>query len=220
MNWYFASGDLDFFWKEQILRLSWLPNIYRTDIGFGWSGIMSLWLDYPFRLVLKLLSTIGLSWFFIEKILWLSVFLIAVYSSYHLAKYILQSRFFSWIASFIYVANTYFLLLFSGGQLGVAFAYAFSPFVLFCFMESADTINPKIKKVLTNGLCLALLIAFDLRLTCLLLGVIVLYQIFTKTFHFLKIGISLLVAVLIHSFWILPTVLTRTGPSVVVAAKN
>jgi len=214
MNWYFASGDLDFFWKEQILRLSWLPNIYRTDIGFGWSGIMSLWLDYPFRLVLKLLSTIGLSWFFIEKILWLSVFLIAVYSSYHLAKYILQSRFFSWIASFIYVANTYFLLLFSGGQLGVAFAYAFSPFVLFCFMESADTINPKIKKVLTNGLCLALLIAFDLRLTCLLLGVIVLYQIFTKTFHFLKIGISLLVAALIHSFWILPTIVTRTGPSV------
>ncbi|MBU1326613.1 hypothetical protein KKB64_05335 [Patescibacteria group bacterium] len=214
MNWYFSSGDLDFFWKEQIQHLSWLPNIYRTDVGFGWSGIISLWLDYPFRLVLKLLSTIGLSWFLIEKILWVSVFIIAVYSSYHLAKYILQSRLISWLASLIYSTNTYFLLLFSGGQLGVAFAYAFAPFVLLKFIESRNKEQrTKNKELITNGLWLAVLIIFDLRLACLLLGAIVLYQMCTKTFYFFKIGVSLFVAALIHSFWILPTILTHANPS-------
>ena len=70
------------------------------------------------------------------------------------------------------------------------------------------------KELITNGLCLALLVTFDLRLAYLLLGVIVLYQIFVKTFHFLRMGISLFVAVLIHLFWILPTIMTRIGPSV------
>ncbi len=214
MNWYLSSGDLDFFWKEQIQHLSWIPNVFRTDVGFGWSGIMSLWLDYPFRLVLKLLSAIGLSWFFIEKLLWMAVFIIAAYSSYCLAKYILKSRLSSWLASFIYIANTYFLLLFSGGQLGVALAYAFAPFVLFRFIESLDTKKPTIKKAITNGLWLTLLIIFDLRLAYLAFGVIFLYQIISRRFHIRSTSISVLVAMAVHAFWILPTIMTQTGPSV------
>ena len=208
---YFSSGDLDFFWKEQIQRLSWLPNVFRKDVSFGQSSLMSLWLDYPFRLILKLFSTIGLSWFVIEKILWASVFILAITSSYRLAKYVLRSRLSAWLAGFIYIANTYFLLLFSGGQLGVALAYAFAPFVSLQFMKFIDTKNLKVKATFINGLSFALLVGFDLRLAYLTFGMIMLYGIWKKTFHFFHIGISLFIAGLLHLFWILPILMTHIG---------
>ncbi len=74
--------------------------------------------------------------------------------------------------------------------------------------------NPKIKKALTNGLCLALLIIFDLRIAYVIFGLIMLYQIISKTLHIRTTSISVFVAVAIHSFWILPTILTGTGPSI------
>ncbi len=200
MNWYFASGDMVFFWREQIEALSWLPNVFRQDQGFGFSNLLSLWLDYPFRVVVKLLSTLGLSWFFIEKLLWTSVFLLAVYSSYRLATHVLGKSPFTYLSSLIYATNTYILLLFSGGQLGVALAYALSPLVLFRFVKYQKT---DVRQQITNGLWFALLVAFDLRLACLMLGVIVLWGI--RSF------VPFLVAASVHLFWILPTVPASRG---------
>lgn len=178
MNWYFSSGDLDFFWGEQLESLSWLPDVRH--------GLFTLWLDYPFRLLLKLLASVGFSWFFIEKLLWVSVFVLAVYSSYKLTK--------SLIGSLIYSTNTYFLLLFSGGQLGVAAAYALTPLVLVKFEQK----NP-----ITSGLWLALLIIFDLRIAYLIVGAIILYRR-----HFI---VPLCIAASIHLYWILPTVFASSG---------
>ncbi len=201
--WYFASGDLEFFWKEQLQVLSWLPQVFREDIGFGFNMLLSLWLDYPFRIVLKILSGMGLSWFIIEKLLWLSVLLLAVYSSYLLASRILGKNVFTYLAPVIYATNSYFLLLFSGGQLGVAFAYAIAPFVLMKFLQG---------KAIANGLWLALLVVFDLRIAYLVVGAIVLYLILEKKFSsFYSLGISLAVAASVHLYWILPTVLASRG---------
>jgi len=192
MNWYFASGDMGFFWPEQMQALSWLPQVFYKEYGFGFNGLLSLWLDYPFRVFVKLLSTAGLSWFIIEKLLWLSVFALAVYSAYLLTKH--------WIGSLIFAANTYILLLFSGGQLGVAFAYAFSPFVLFRFITYQ---KGTVKTHIVNGLWFALLILFDLRIAYLMLGAIVLYG--------LKSVVPLFVAASVHLYWILPTLLASRG---------
>jgi hypothetical protein len=233
MQWYFSSGDLDFFWKEQLQSFSWLPQVFRKDVGFGVSGVLSLWLDYPFRLVLKILSSSGLSWFIIEKLLWLSVFVIGIYSSYCLAKYILKTRLSSGIASFIYIANTYFLLLFGGRQLGVALAYSLSPLVLLKFIQFIDTtleLRGKSyelrKKTIGNGLSLALLVCFDLRLAYLVLGAIVLYlvsRIWYLVLHkkfsipdtlyliLYTFVIPLFVAMVVHLFWILPIIMVRGG---------
>lgn len=203
MNWYFASGDLDFFWKEQLLSLSWLPQVFRRDLGFGASGLLSLWLDYPFRLFIKLLSTFGLSWFFIEKLLWASVFLLAIYSSYRLAMYVLKESRVAWVAPIIYTLNTYLLLLFSGGQFGVALAYAFAPLV---FLKCTR------RKPIANGLWLALLVAFDLRIAYLIIGAIIISMLFFKKFSALySLGITLIIAASIHLYWILPTVLASNG---------
>ena len=178
MQWYFSSGDLGFFWEEQIRAFSWLPQVT--------NGLLSLWLDYPFRVVVKILSTVGFSWFVIEKLLWISVFALACYSSYKLTKH--------WLGCIIYTFNTYLLLLFSGGQLGVAASFAFTPFIFYRFRE-----HPKEKIV--NGLYLAILIIFDIRIAFLVI-------LATAPWWYRSI-VSLIVAGSLHMYWILPTVLAR-----------
>jgi hypothetical protein len=211
---YFASGDAPFFFAEQIKNLSWLPPVWDASQGFGENLLVRLWIDYPFRLIVKLLSSVGLSWFIIEKLLWLSVFVLAIYSSYRLGKYILGKGPAAIFTPVIYVANTYMLLLFAGGQLGVAFAYGFAPLVLCKFIETIDGQNKlDFRRTVINGLFLALLGVFDLRIGYLIIAAIVLYLVLKKKFSsFYTFVISVLVAGSAHLFWILPTVLTGTGP--------
>lgn len=239
-NWYFAAGDLDFFWPEQLGNLSWLPRVFQLDYGFGYNGLLSLWLDYPFRVFIKLLSTLGLSWFVIEKLLWFSVFVLAIYSSKKLAEYVLGKSLFTWLAPIIYTTNSYILLLFGGGQLGVALAYGLSPLVLLKFVEyldnkvqtaenrqqSANSREQKVdsRKQIANGIWLALLVAFDLRIAYLIVAIILLYGVLLVRHRRLSLlsavryllfvfVVPLLVSGFVHAFWILPAALTGSGVS-------
>jgi len=211
--WYFAGGDAGFYFAEQLKALSWLPVVWHTESGFGESSLFRLWFDYPYQVFIKLLSSLGLSWWMIDKILWFVVLAFGLYSSYTLGKYILQKKLPSIFTACIYVANTYSLLLFAGGQVGVALAYAFAPYVLFRFMQSADSEQQTIKGALLDGMSFSLLIAFDLRLSFIVLGVILLYQIFGRKIRVRNMGIAFLMTILIHAFWLLPTILTRASPS-------
>jgi len=238
MNWFLASGDAPFFYPEQIRALSWLPGIMDYARGFGESRLPILWLDYPFQIVTKLLSTIGLSWWVIDKLLWVLVFGLAAYASYRLARYVLENSHVAFLCPLIYIGNTYFLLLFGGGQLGVALAYGLSPYVLYRFIKFIDriTINKEVSSIkylvssIQNGLWLALLICFDLRLAYLVMGAVLLYLatsimyrvlsikyekkiLYTLYFILYTFIIPLLVAIMVHMFWILPIMMVRGGAS-------
>lgn len=229
MHSYLSSGDLDFFWDEQMNALSWFPRIWHPEGGFGWSGLQSLWLDYPFRLFIKLLNTFGFSWWIIEKLLWISVFVLGICASYRFARYMLRGSGYSFIAPIVYMVNTYVLLLFSGGQLGVALAYSLAPFVLLRFFRSIDArdgielrvTSNELREYVVNGLVFALLVCFDLRLAyliCILCGLYFLYRISKHGFHLLNLFLIFVVpfgvAFCIHLFWILPVVMVRGGFSV------
>ena len=211
--WYFAGGDAGFYFAEQLKSLSWLPVVWHPESGFGESSLFRMWFDYPYQLFIKLLSSLGLSWWMIDKILWLVVLIFGLYSSYTLGKYILQKKLPAIFASCIYVVNTYSILLFAGGQVGVALAYAFSPYVLFRFMRSVDSEKQTIKNILLDGMSFALLVAFDLRLSFIVFGIILLYQILLRKVRVRYMGIAFLLSALSHAFWILPTILTRANPS-------
>ena len=202
---YFSSGDAPFYFPEQMSSMSWLPQIWESLIGFGENLLPRLWIDYPFRFIVKLLATFGLGWGVIEKIIWLLALIIGIVGIYQLAKFVIGRRA-AYISVLLYLTNTYALFLFGGGQLGVALAYGLAPLVILKFIRSEQN-------AVRNGLWLALLVVFDLRLAYLVLGAIVLYQVISKTFHIRTIGISMLVAVILHSFWILPILLTGTGSS-------
>lgn len=216
--WYFASGDAGFYFTEQLKQLSWLPVPWHSEYGFGAFTLDRMWFDYPYLFVIKALSSIGFSWWFIDKLLWLAVTFVAVYSSYRLAKYILGNAQSATLGSIIYSANTYILLLFAGGQIGVALAYALLPLVLLKFIESVDSQKADIQRFITNGLWFALLIAFDLRFAYLVVLAILLYiacsvemAIRRLVFVIKILAVPFLVAGLVHFFWILPELIAGGG---------
>jgi len=235
-SYFFTSGDLDFYWREQIFAFHWLPQIFWQNSGFGTSVIQSLWLSYPFVVVVKVFSTIGCSWWMIEKLFWIAIFALGIYSSYRLAKYVLNNSSWSLLAPVIYTSNTYVLLLFSGGQLGMMMAYSLSPLVLLKFIEHIDRYDDlrctiyDLRRIISNGLLFALLVCFDLRVAYLVMGAIVWYFVFSilhlvcnhtfsKRYTLYQIltiiVIPLFITTVIHLFWILPIMFVRTGVSLV-----
>ncbi|MFZ2025179.1 MAG: hypothetical protein WAV51_02785 [Microgenomates group bacterium] len=202
---FFSSGDGPFFYQEEISALSWLPKVWESFKGFGENVLPRLWIDYPFRLIVKILASLGLGWGVIEKMLWLIAIAIGVVGIYKLTKFVV-GRNAAYLAVILYITNTYSLFLFGGGQLGVALAYGLAPLVLLKFIRYE-------KKDIQNGLWFALLILFDLRLAYVVLAAIVLYQGIARTFRIRNMGISLFAAAVLHAFWILPTLLTGVGSS-------
>lgn len=210
---YFAAGDGPFYFTETIRRLGWFPVIWRADEGFGANHGFRLWYDYLLQLVIKILSSVGLNWWWIDKLLWFGAIAVALYASYTFGKYFFKKPY-VYLVPVVYVVNTYFLLLFSGGQLGVTWGYALSPLVLLKFIEATEK-KLTVSRAIQNGLWLSLLIAFDLRLAYLVLGAIVMYMIISiakKGFSLgLTFGLPLVVAAGIHAFWILPELFAGAG---------
>ncbi len=195
---YFSAGDAPFYFPEMIRRLGWLPVLWRADEGFGANHGFRLWYDYTLQLVIKILSSVGFTWWWIDKFLWVGAVGVALYGAYTLGKHFLKKPY-AYLVPFVYVANTYFLLLFSGGQLGVAWGYALTPIVLASFMEHAG--------IAKRGLLFALLCLADLRLAYLAAGAIIFWSLCfaKKKFSFI---VPFLIAAGINAFWILPAVLT------------
>jgi hypothetical protein len=215
MGWFFSAGDGPFYFAETIRQLGWFPVIWRADEGFGANHGFRLWYDYALQLVIKILSLVGLNWWWIDKFLWVGAIAMALYASCTLGKYFFKKPY-VYLVPVVYVANTYFLLLFSGGQLGVAWAYAYMPFVLIAFIKSRDMNHGFfLSKSIQLGLALALLMFLDLRFAYLLIGAVALYHLTYRLKHgirgfwssILDVGTSLLVALGIHAFWIVPSLL-------------
>jgi len=109
-------------------------------------------------------------------------------------------------------------LIISGGQTGVAMAYGLAPFVLLQFVKTIDAPkNITVKQTIKNGLWLALLIGFDLRLAYLILAAILMFYILglVKKIEWRAILRQIAFIIIIpsgiaasmHLFWILPAVM-------------
>jgi hypothetical protein len=223
MKYFFVDSGL-FYYKEVLHTLSWLPTIWHPEQGFGASALVRLWYDYPIQLFIKFFTTIGFSWGVIDKLLWVLPVIIGVLSSWKLARGLSLSKISSYIASIIYGTNTYFLLLFGGGQLGVALGYGLAPYVLLKFIKMIDTNTAdELKQGIWTGLWLALLVVFDLRLAYLIIvaaGLYYLLQMVRKfkckeILHQLAAVFIIpgFIAISLHLFWILPVVMGGGGIS-------
>lgn len=221
-NWFFpgyiAAGDLWPAAADTIRSISLIPVSWNGMYGggMGASTVPYLWNYIQYAAPLYFLGHIlQLPWEYIVRFGYLFPFLvITIISSYTLAKHFVGS-FFAWIGSLIYTVNTYSLLIISGGQTGVAFGYGLAPYVLLRFINAIDASKePNLKQGIKNGIWVALLITFDLRLTYLVLAAVFLYYVFslkkTMAWRFLLRRIVFLfiipcsVAASLHLFWILP----------------
>lgn len=204
MNFFFSSGDAPFFSQEQLQALTIFPDLWRGDEGLGISSLPSLWIDYPFRLITFLLYKLGFSWFLIDKFWWIVVFSIAAYGAYRLTK--------SYLGSVIYTTNTYILLLFDGGQLGVALAYGFLPWV-FSTIDDYLSHQSSLKDTVKLGLFGGILFLLDIRITYIFIVLLIPFLIvhrFNTRLHLRRHVVLVPFIILgINLFWILPSIIYK-----------
>ncbi len=214
---FFLGGDFRFFWTENIGNFAHFPLAWDSSLntGIGQSQIGSLWINSYLNFT-AMFSNLGLSWNLIGLIFWiLPAIILSFFSSFYLFNYLFKDKIkYSLLAGFIYVFNTYFLMILTGGQVGVALSYSLVPLVLLTFIRI--TKNPTLKNALLSGLVLGLQILFDPRIVYVTLIAVSLYLLFNfsklKTFRSkLFLFTSFIIAALLNSFWILPLVITRSS---------
>lgn len=228
---YFSAGDSPFFFTEQLQQLDWLPRIWDATSGFGRNLLFQLWIDYPIRLFIKLASSIGLDWWSIDKILWILPVVLMIHSVWSLTRRLAFPHWARIISILVYMANTYSLLLFDGGQRGVMLAYSFVPLVLSALLEHIEEYRSVKRSMVRQlysharlGMLLGILIAFDLRfmyLTMIAIGIflcmycihhrVAIRSVLRMLLHIFPVPLT--VAVGLHAFWILPAVLSRGSTS-------
>lgn len=211
------GGDFRFFWPENIGDFVTFPTAWDASLntGLGSSSLSLMWINTYLNFT-AVFSQLGLSWNLIGLLFWI---LPAISLSFFSALYCFKSFFpdkrkYGILAGIIYLFNTYFLMIFTGGQLGVSLAYSIAPFVFLTFKKSID--SPTFRKSLLSSLVLGLQMLFDPRLVYITSIAIFIYWLFNirSIKHIIKqlafvfilpysIGLSL------HSYWIVPLILTR-----------
>lgn len=208
------AGDFRFFWPETLTSLVHIPYAWDSSLntGIGIPQLNTLWIT-TYLHATTFFSVLGFSWFAISIIFWiLPAIVISAASSFLLFyKVIARSVLFGVVASIIYTLNTYYILIFLGGQAGVALSYALTPFVFLAFYNLFKQVS--VKNSLIFSLALSLQVLFDPRYTVLSIGIILVFYLLNFTvkknhaiyLFFLPIGVVLL----LHSFWIVPLLLFR-----------
>lgn len=228
------GGDWRFFWTENIQEIisysfAWDPSL---NTGLGRSNLPILWLNsylaYGAHFLTQLLH---IPWGVAEKLLFFwPIVPLSFLSAFSLSKRYSGTRW-SILSGIIYLTNTYALMIFSGGQVGVGLAYSVTPFVLLSFMKVIDNVilSPQNLKFKISdfqfpigvGMVLALQVLFDPRIAVLSMIMVTIYflirlsqvlRIALSTFVFVFIIPGIVVG-LIHAFWILPMILFRINPA-------
>ncbi len=231
------GGDWPTFYREFLAQQRIFPTLWSTYRGLGGAVTPVLNLEtLQAFLIVPWVNWLGLPWEIVYKIGWFGLFLVlGIVSSLVLSRTFfigLNRRWVQAMAVLFYLTNTYVLMLVSGGQMGVALAYALFPLVLAQFMQLGNYVLLEKKLVpigiLTAGLSLSLEIIFDLRFAYLVMVAVFLYWLFlvigeplhrnpfekgTKL-HLRMIAVSaavpVILAALLNAFWLLPTVATAS----------
>jgi hypothetical protein len=210
---YFISGDWPFYFLEQIQNSAWVPVAYKIATGLGQNVVARLWVDYPFQILVKVATLVGISWGVLEKLLLLGIAVCAWLSTYHLAKRFDTSLWTRMLSACLYSFNTYTFLVLGGGQVGVAAAIAYLPLAFHHWLALFDA--PNIRRSIVTGVIFAILVALDLRIAYIAGGVVALYAVvyLTKTRKSWKhVCAALAICASLHLYWIAPLISSSSIP--------
>lgn len=211
----FLTGDFRFFWTESLKDFANFPTAWDSSLnnGIGISQLSSLWITGFFNFT-AFFSKLGLSWSLIQLLFWiLPAVLLSFLGSFFLFRKLFKlSILYAFLSGIVYTFNTYFLMIFTGGQLGVSLSYSIAPLVFLCFVLTLEKLS--LKKSLIAGLMSGLQILLDPRITYITLFAVFLYLIFNfsklrtvKNRRYLFF--IFIIAVLVNSFWIFPLILVK-----------
>ncbi len=217
MNMQALLGDWRWFWSETLRYFSVIPQAWDSSLntGIGQSGLSTLWINQYLNLTSSL-TTAGLPWPLVALIFWqLPPLILSALGAYYAFGLLFPNmKRWGYVAAIIYTCNTYFFLMYLGGQLGVALAYGVFPFVVGKIISSLLS-KEGARSTVVNGFLLGLLVLFDIRIAFLA----VLFVVFAWVHGSRSVRdgmycivIPLCVATGLHAYWILPLVLFRQNP--------
>lgn len=224
------SGDVgmifhSMYGNNYLYPYSWYWN---QGAGIGGNAIALLLIYFDFAFAEKIFGQIGnLPWTIIERISYFFPFLIfGTISSLVLAKKSFPKNPFYLLSPFIFLVNSYILMVVAGEQLWIFLSYAISPLVLYLFLQETDHVVDKEKANLKLSLLIGLLYSFqvllDIRVAYITLFAAFFYWLFvvaekksmkkvitSLVYVFLIPGVM---TFLIHTFWIIPVLITNQSP--------
>lgn len=228
-----SSGDWRYMYQSAVTSLPIFPSSWSNEFndGLGGSTLFLLPLQSYFLVTSHIgTSVFGWPWVLLERIVWFWPFLIVSFvSAFYLHKQVFQERSSVFLTIGLFIFNTYSLMLVGGGQLGVAMAYALSPFVFGTFISLLKKKRRSFSWSIFSGLILSLQILLDLRISYITVFAVGAYYIFQLLFAFLQkrshknlraFGVDLLFFVIIptlttfflHVFWLVPYIFYPRGP--------
>lgn len=218
-------GDWRFFWPESISSFANAPQAWDSSLntGIGIQSINTMWITSYLNLS-AFISSLGLGWIWTSVLLWIiPIVVLSFIGSVKLFNLLFpDNRYFGLFSGLIYTTNSYFLLIFIGGQLGVAFAYSILPLVLVFGYKMLG--NTSVRNSILFGLIASLQILFDPRifvLSLLSLGIFFIYLRKVKARELIKsLIIAGLVILLTHCYWILPLVLFPNTSGLVAISQS
>jgi hypothetical protein len=129
--------------------------------GLGQNSILYLWF-WPMDYLYGYAANSGIGFIGIERLLGIvPIVLISFFSISKLLSRYSLNVFAKYVGAYIYVGNTYLLLLVDGGQLSLGLAYAFLPAVLYALFNAYENKDLLSKFVL--GISVTILGIFDIR---------------------------------------------------------
>lgn len=138
-----SGGDWPFLYPRavvEIVPLSTWDTLFNN--GVGMSAMSKIWFDVYALTIVKLANF--LTWPIFERAVWYFPYVfLSFFASFLLSKRFFQNFNFNLLSGFIYTANTYSLLVVSGGQAGVFMAYAFLPLTFYSLLSLFDKFNFK-----------------------------------------------------------------------------
>ncbi len=230
------GGDWPYRFAESVKVNSVSPPAWSPGHGNGLGGvIIAYYLDQYLYLTLYLFANLlRIPWTLVYKFFWfflpLALGVFGIVELLHASK--LKVTFGSGlIASLVYLANTYFLMITGGGQMGVVLAYGIAPLVLVSFIkffnqdflvERKNRDLSTLAAALVCGLLFGIQVIFDPRIAYATLIAIFVYAIFkirkilttlvVRPVKAIFLIFPFLVSLILNSYWILPLLVMRTNP--------
>lgn len=202
-------GDAPYFFPENLNELFLKPMMWDfRNSNFGASQTQVLWLYLP-TFLMGLLGKLGISAdIAIRIIFYFPATILAFLGSFLFIKRFVKNNIAASLGSFLYVFNTYFLLLIDGGQIGLALAYGLFPLFLY-FINKGNFL-------------FSVLFFFFLTNTDLRIALLVLLVYFLINFNKLSKNIIyvILATFLLDAFWIVPFILNGFSGEGIIQVKN
>lgn len=155
----FTYGDWWYHFSESTREwlttpLSWRSQNSLGGVNLGISG-------WPYMYIYGILGRLGFSSEIPDRILFLIFpLIVSALSSFFLIYHVTKSRIASLVGSFVYLFNTYFMVL-QTSHLTLMAAFSFSPLAILLFIKSLE--EKKVRLALLTGIILSVVASYEFR---------------------------------------------------------